>query len=104
MGVSIKCIRGAGDREAPEIRDELISTERVAVLRGAAFLDETYYARTFRTVRAPRADVQDGQVVRVLAPRVAQGNYLVRGVTITIEPPGKITMTLDLEGEHEDPA
>jgi hypothetical protein len=101
--ISVKCIRGAGIKEAPKIQDEMISTEHLAVLRGTAFLDEAYYNRTGRTVRIPYQDIRDGQVVRAESPRLAEGNYLVRGVSIDIGPAGKITATLDLEGEYEAP-
>lgn len=101
--VSIKCVRGAGDREAPKITDELICDEHIGRLRGAAFLDEAYYDRQRRRVRAPYKHVSDGQVVRVSDPLIAVGNHHVRSVTVSIERPGKITMTLELEGDFEEP-
>ena len=66
--ISIRCERGAGIREAPEIQDDLITTEHLAVLRGAAFLDENFYNRTVKTVRIPYCGLRDGQVVEILAP------------------------------------
>lgn len=102
--ISIKCIRGPGDKEAPKIQDDLITTEHLAVLRGTACLDEVFYNRTYRTIRTPYADILDGQVAKVVDPQIATGNYLLRRVEISIEQQGKIAMILEMEGEHEDPA
>lgn len=105
--ISVLCIRGTGDRQAPDIIDELISTERIARLRGSAFLDETYYNRSRRTVRAPFADIRDGQIVDVRDGRIGGGKFRVTSSTIEVirEQGGgrKVTVTLDLEGRYADP-
>jgi hypothetical protein len=103
VDIAVKCVRGAGDKEAPEIQDELIATEHLAVLRGKAFLDQAYYNRTTRRIRLPYAAVTDGQIVRIAAPAIADGNYHLTGVEITIEGPVKAMMTVDAEGEYVDP-
>lgn len=102
--ISIKCIRGAGDREAARIQDDLITTEHIARLRGAAYLDQVYYDRTGRSVTAPFKPVQDGQVVRISDPLIAVGNYHARSVRIRITRPDKIDVLLEVEGEYADPA
>ena len=43
-------------------------------------------------------------MVEVRVPEIASGKYLVRRADIVIEAGGKITQTLELEGEHEAPA
>jgi hypothetical protein len=103
VAIAIKCVRGAGDKEAPEIQDELIATEHLAVLSGKAFLDRAYYNRSTRRIRLPYAAITDGQIVRIAAPAVADGNYHLTGVEITIEGPAKAVMAIDAEGEHVDP-
>lgn len=103
MAIAIKCVRGAGDKEAPEIQDELIASEHLAVLRGKAFLDRTYYNRSTRRIRLPYAAVTDGQIARIAAPAVADGNYHLTSVEVAIEDPGKVMMSIDAEGEYVDP-
>jgi hypothetical protein len=103
MDIAVKCLRGDGDREAPEIQDELIVSERLAVLRGMAFLDQAYYHRTARRIRTPYSDVRDGQIVRISAPEIADGNYHVKSVEISMEGPSKAMMTLETEGDYVTP-
>ena len=55
--ITVKCVRGAGDRVAPIISDQLIVTESAAVSRGKRFLDDPeqggYYVTVKRSVKVP---------------------------------------------------
>lgn len=55
--ISVKCVRGTGDRIAPVISDTMLTTENMAVKRGKRYLDDPsmggYYVvikRTLKTV------------------------------------------------------
>ncbi len=52
--ISVKCVRGAGDRESPPISDQMLTTENMAVKRGKRYLDDPsmggYYVVTKRTL------------------------------------------------------
>jgi len=54
--IDIVCIRGAGDKEAPEINDPLINSEYIAKVRGTNFINENWYKRSKRTLRVPYKD------------------------------------------------
>ena len=53
--ISIRCVRGTGDRVAPTISDSMIVTESMAVQRGKRYLDDPsmggYYVVTKRTLK-----------------------------------------------------
>jgi hypothetical protein len=55
--ITVRVFRDTGDREAPNIVDEMINTESMAIARGTRFLNDpsqgAYYRsvlRTFRTI------------------------------------------------------
>jgi hypothetical protein len=53
--ISVKCIRGKGDRIAPTISDSMLVTENMALQRGKRFLDDPsmggYYVVTKRSLK-----------------------------------------------------
>lgn len=53
--IHIKCVRGLGDREAPPISDQMLTTENMAVKRAKRFLDDPsmggYYVTVKRTLK-----------------------------------------------------
>jgi hypothetical protein len=55
--IHIKCVRGLGDRVAPLISDQMLTTENMAVKRGKRFLDDPsqggYYVVTKRQLKVP---------------------------------------------------
>jgi len=104
MAISVKVIKGAGDAEMEPIRDELISTDWIAVRRGSMELWQRYYERVERQIRVPYGGTLDGEIIKAITPALPSGIYLVTGVTISLEDAsGKLTETLDLEGEYRDP-
>ncbi len=56
MSIIVKCLRGAGDREAPEINNPLIVTDNMAAQRGKRYLDDNYYMQKRRTLKVPHKD------------------------------------------------
>ena len=51
MGISVKIIRGNGDREAPSIEDDMITTDSMAVSRATRFLDDPNQGAYYSTVK-----------------------------------------------------
>jgi len=53
--ISVRCVRGTGDRVAPTISDSMLVTEHMAMQRGKRFLDDPsmggYYVVTKRTLK-----------------------------------------------------
>jgi len=53
--ISVKCVRGLGDRKAPPISDTMLTTENMAVKRGKRYLDDPsqggYYVVTKRVIK-----------------------------------------------------
>ena len=51
MGIQVKVIRGDGDKEAPSIEDDMITTESMAVSRGKRYLDDPIQGAYYSTVK-----------------------------------------------------
>jgi hypothetical protein len=53
--IIVKCVRGLGDRVAPPISDQMITTQNIAAKRGKRFLDDPsqggYYVVVKRTLQ-----------------------------------------------------
>ena len=53
--ISIRCVRGLGDRISPPISDSMITTENMGVKRGKRYLDDPtqggYYVVSKRTIK-----------------------------------------------------
>jgi hypothetical protein len=102
--VDVICQRGAGDKEAPDITDNLLTTEAVAVARGRAFLDENGYYVEHVRLRVPHTDglKQDGPTVRVADYKLGINDiYAVKSLRgqVTIGG-GKPSLTYDLDMER----
>lgn len=94
----VEVVIGDGELEAPEITDELITTERLAIVRGTAFLDDTHYRKLKRRVRVPFAGVKDGDVVEVNNERLGiSGNHLVKAAEVVIERGEAVRVYQELE-------
>ena len=94
----VEVVIGDGSREAPEITDELIRTERLAIVRGMAFLDDHHYRKLKRRLRVPYAGVKDGDVVQVSDERLGiTGNHLVKAAEVLIERSEAVKVYQELE-------
>lgn len=60
MAIIVRCKRGAGDRQAGDIRDSLVSSVSMATARGKRFLDDPdqggYYQVIRYSLRVPYVD------------------------------------------------
>ena len=60
--IHIQCVRGTGDRPAPPISDQMITTENMGVKRAKRFLDDPsqggYYVVVKRTLQVPHKSNQ----------------------------------------------
>lgn len=107
--VDIECIRGPGDREAPDISDSLITNETIGRARGKAFIDDQWYVRRIIKVSVPFIDglYRDRQIVRLNSPAVGIVNHIcfVRSIKGVIRIQGKdASLMYDLELEsYTDP-
>lgn len=63
LKISVKCIRGLGDRIAPSISDSMLVTENMAVRRGKRFLDDPSMGGYYITVKRDFQTVHKSNLV-----------------------------------------
>ena len=94
MQVLVKCVRSAGNSEAPDITNNLITSDSMAKARGKRFLDDPnqgkYYLTKRRTIRVPhKGEITPGNWVTVTSKHLNLSNVLLKVVnysfTITHE-------------------
>lgn len=85
--INIQLKRGAGDKEAPEIRDTMITSDQVAILKGTAFLDEAWYMKKKRDITAPyKAGMRPRKLILISDSIYALNSKArVTGITINID-------------------
>lgn len=90
MAITVKCVRGEGDREAPPISDNLIVTEEMGIARGKRFLDDTYYTikRYNMTVPHKGTIIPPESWVTITVPTLglSQKKVKVKHYSVTITP------------------
>lgn len=84
--IDVVCIRGAADKEASEIQDDLIPSEYIARMRGTNFINENWYKVHSRMLGVPFKDnVTIGRKILVYESKTnIVGIHTVTGHTITI--------------------
>lgn len=90
MAISILVKRGAGDRQAPPVRDSMIVTEGMAIARARAELDQRWRIVKRREIRVPHdPSIDEGQTVLVYSARLGiAGSQRITAVTMEFEPTG----------------
>ena len=106
--IDVTCIRGAGDREGPEITDSLVTSDRLATERGRAFIDDHWWQARTANIAAPHIAglVKDGQVISIKAlPLALDSKMLLRSLrgNVKLSPKPSIRYELELEQFLEPP-
>lgn len=97
--IDVTVIRGAGNREAPDIVDGLITNERLAIARGSQFIDENWYKVRAISLRIPPVSgiVRDGDVIQVTAlPMGLNSRAYIQSLRGTVTQ-NSISLELDVE-------
>ncbi|GAG64758.1 unnamed protein product, partial [marine sediment metagenome] len=83
--ISVLVKMGIGDREAPTILESLLTTDSIAVTRGAAYLDANHYNTKEINIEVPYNDLAiDGILAFIRNTQIdCTGNFHAREVTIT---------------------
>ena len=102
--IDIICVRGLGDKEAPEIEDSFITSEPVAVKRGTNYLNSVWYRRRKRTILGPlKAGVAVSNVATVNVGLLGiTDTHSITGYSITISPARGVECTLSIEQHREN--
>ncbi|KKK85530.1 hypothetical protein LCGC14_2772360 [marine sediment metagenome] len=94
--------RGAGDKEAPAIQDERITSEQMAIRLGTNFINENWYLAKRRRLRCPHVyTINDSKVAAINEGNIPiSGNHWIKSVTIQITPTSVLN-NLEVE-DYED--
>jgi hypothetical protein len=100
--IDIICVRGAGDKEGPEIQDPLIASEFIAKQRGKAFIDANWYKVRSRKIQTPyKDDIYVNSEATITEGNLGiTGVHLITSIQIDISTKG-ITTVLEVE-KHEN--
>lgn len=100
--IKIAIRRGLGDKEAPSIQDDRITSEEMAKRRGINFINNSWHLAKRRTLRCPHINtINDGKVAAINEGNIPiSGNHWIKGVTIEITPTG-IFNSLEVESYEE---
>lgn len=83
--INIQLKRGSGDKEAPEIRDTMITSNAVAILKGTAFLNESWYLSRKRDITASyKEGIRPGKLI-LISDSIYGLNSKARVLGVTIE-------------------
>lgn len=90
MAISVLVKRGAGDRQAPPVRDSMIVVEAMAIARARSDLDRGWYIVKRRDLRVPHdPTIDEGQDAYVYSARLGiAGAQRITAVTVSFEPGG----------------
>ena len=103
MAVIIKCIRGAGDKEASSINDALVVTDADAKARGKRWLDDNYYLVKKHTMQVPhKKSILPGEWITVTDSKLSLRSKLmkVKSYNLSITPKG-VWANIDAEYYEE---
>jgi hypothetical protein len=97
VSIEVELSQYPADKQAPDLRRSLLTTEAAAVEAGTAWLDDNKYTKYSVTITAPYADdAVDGNICQVDDGIIfLSGNFYIEGADIIIDGP-KVTNNLRL--------
>lgn len=106
--VSVKCVRGRGDRIAPPISDSMLTTQTMAIKRGKRYLDDPslggYYVVVKRNIKTVHksADVLPGTWITLTDSHLHLNSQKVKVKEYSIElTPNSVWVNMSTEQYKE---
>jgi len=105
--ISVTCVRGAGDKEASPISDEMLISDEMAIRRGTYEMNKQWYLVKSQMINAPYktndsgAELKDDDIIEISDVLSGiSGNRVIRKISLS-GTPSRVDMQISI-AKHED--
>jgi len=105
--ISVTCVRGAGDKEASPISDEMIISDEMAIRRGTYEINKQWYLEKIQTISTPYktngsgGELKNDDIIEISdVLNGISGSKVIRKISLS-GTPSKVNMSITI-AKHED--